>query len=115
MSTEFSEIHMGQRLEAFVRGAKHGSGLNAFEKFSGRAKSSITGLYKAKSLDLDLIVKACDYFDLTLAEFLGIKAEELPSVLTSAQSSKDLIERKVNRIDKNVTEILTLLDKSIKN
>lgn len=111
MAHDFSEIHMGQRLEHFIKSAKHGSGLGSFSKFSGRGSSSILGLYKSKSLDLDIIERACTHYDVTLSEFLGIKVEELPEAFQTGKSSTDPIEKRLNRIDRNVTQILEHLKK----
>lgn len=37
MAHDFSEIHMGQRLEHFIKSAKHGSGLGHFPNFQEEA------------------------------------------------------------------------------
>lgn len=107
MSASFNGIHMGQRLEYYVRGAKHGDGSGGFSKFSKRGSSSIIGLFKKKSLDFYIVEKACEYYDLTLAEFLNIPESEIPEWFqTSGKKNADfeVINEKLDKILEEVSK-----------
>lgn len=101
---------MGQRMEEVIQRQEHGSGSGAFSKFSGKSISTLKQLYKAQSLDISIIELLCVFYDLTLAEFLGISAETVPEAF-KIYSNREIepLEKKVNRIDKNVNLILEKL------
>ncbi len=103
---------MGQRLFNILEEQEHGKGRGAFSVFIGKSISSIQGYCKSKTLDIVVIEQACEFYEMSLSEFLGLPHENLPEVF-KIKSGKELntLEKRVSRIDKNVSLILEKLNK----
>jgi F0F1-type ATP synthase delta subunit len=107
---KMEEIHMGRRLEHFVKNAKHGQGISGFSKYIQKSKSSVDNMYSSDSLDLLMISKVCEYYELTLQEFLGITESELIEALRLKPAAQTDIQIKLEKIDSQLQKILEKLN-----
>lgn len=104
------EIHLGERLKALINGASHGRGLTGFAKFLDKSTGSVHHMYKVDDLDFKIVVKACEYYGVTLAGFLGMNDVELPEGISFSAHSPEPGELRMDRMESKLDEILKLLN-----
>jgi hypothetical protein len=97
-------IHIGERIRFFVTNAPHGKGLSGFSKHIGRSSSVVHNMYKSDDIDFKIVMQACEYYGLTLSEFLGndnlstVTSGEMNTKISKHDSKLALVESKVYEI-----------------
>jgi DNA-binding Xre family transcriptional regulator len=103
-------VHQGQRLEHFVTNAPHGKGLTMVAQILKISRSTVYKMYKAHSLDFNVIIEICALYNLKIHEFLGIRADQLPEPLIIDKPVRpDAQMEKLGEIERKVDMILRKL------
>lgn len=104
------EIHLGERIEYFIKNAPHGKGLSGFSKFIGRPKGSVYNMYNSEDLDFKVVLKACEYYGVSLAGFLGLEESELGDGGQISIRTPEPAELRMDRMEGKLDQILQLLN-----
>jgi len=104
----FQQIHMGQRLQHFVSKAPHGKGPIAIARLLGIGKTTVYNAYQRQTFDMVEVEKICDFYEITVFEFLGIETENMPENFKSPTRAKvpefDIINKKLDKILEQLTK-----------
>ncbi len=104
------QIHIGERIEYFITNAPRGKGLNGFAAFIGRSKSVVYNMYKSEDLDFKVVLKACEYYGVSLARFLGLEESELGEGGQISIRTPEPAELRMDRMEGKLDQILQLLN-----
>ncbi len=104
------EIHIGERLEFFVRNAKHGKGLTGFSKFICKAGGSVHNMYGSADLDFKVVLKACEFYEVSLAKFLGLEETDISNSGNISFKASEPADLRMDRMENKIDQILNLLN-----
>lgn len=103
------DVHIGQRIRHFVTNAPHGKGLSGFARFIGKGNGSVQNLYNSDDVDFKIVLQACEFYGVTLAEFLGINPTENNGIIDLNVTHHDSKDQKLEKLESKVLEILEII------
>lgn len=106
---DFSQIHMGSRLEHWISQAPSGNGQGLVAKTLRVSRTTVSNMYRYSSLDFSVVIRVCELYNLKITDFLGISPAELPEPLRlfpdpePGKVTLEVIDKKVDLILKKLT------------